>query len=47
MLALVAGVAVAAVRRTRPLVERKPVLLAFQTVVFLCLAMGILKMVRS
>lgn len=47
MAALVVAVAVTAVRRTRPLVERKRFLLALQAIVFVCLAMGVLKMVRS
>lgn len=47
MVALVVGVAVTAVRRTRPLVERRRFMLGFQTIVFVCLAMGVLKMVRS
>ena len=47
MVVLVAAVAVSAVRRTRPLVERKRFLFAFQAVVFTCIAMGVLKLVRS
>jgi hypothetical protein len=47
MVVLVAAVAVSAVRRTRPLVERKRFLFAFQAVVFTCIAMGALKLVRS
>jgi hypothetical protein len=47
MVALVVAVAIAAARRARPVVERKRFVLAFQTIVLLCLAMGVLKMVRS
>jgi hypothetical protein len=47
MVALVVAVAVVAVRRTRPLVERKRFLFAFQAVAFVSIAMGVLKMVRS
>lgn len=47
MAVLVVSVAVVSVRRACPLVERKRFMFAFQTVVFVCLAMGVLKMVRS
>ncbi|NVB80590.1 MAG: DUF2752 domain-containing protein [Kofleriaceae bacterium] len=47
MVALVVAVAITAARRARPLVERKRFVFAFQTIVLLCLAMGVLKMVRS
>lgn len=47
MVVLVVAVAITAARRTRPLVERRRFVLAFQAIALLCLAMGILKMVRS
>ena len=47
MIALVVGVAVVAIRRTAPLVERKRFLFAFQSVALLCLAIGVFKLVRS
>jgi len=47
MIVLVAAVAVVAVRRSQPLVERKRFLFAFQSIALLCLAIGIFKLVRS
>ena len=47
MLAFVIGVAVVAARRTVPLVERDRFWFAFQSVAVVCLAIGVLHLVRS
>jgi hypothetical protein len=36
-----------AIRRSRPLVERRGFVISFQTVALICLAIGMFKMVRS
>jgi hypothetical protein len=47
MVAVVIAVTMVAVRRAKPLVDRRRFLVAFQTVAIACLAIGILRMVRS
>jgi len=47
MAVLVIAVAVAAARRATPLVDRKRFLFAFQSIAIACLAIGVLRMVRS
>lgn len=47
MVALVVAVIVVAVRRATPLVDRRRFVLSMQSVVLVCLAIGIFKMVRS
>lgn len=47
MVLLVGAVIVNTVRRGQPLVERRTFLVVFESVVVVCLAIGIFKMVRS
>jgi|SRR4051812_4510607 len=47
MLVFVFGVAVVAIRKAQPLVERKRFLFAYQTVAIVCIAIGVFKLVRS
>ncbi len=47
MLALVIAVGVVAVRRARPLVERRRFMFTFQSVAIACLAVGVVRMMRS
>ena len=47
MVALVVAVAIVAVRRARPLVERKRFMFTFQSVAIACLAIGVVRMMRS
>ena len=47
MAALLIGAVVIACRRSRPLVDRRRVLLAFEVVILVSLGMGVYKMMRS
>jgi hypothetical protein len=47
MLAFLAAVAIAAARRARPIFERRGFVAAFQAVAVVCLATGVIHMVRS
>jgi hypothetical protein len=47
MLAFLATVVTVTLRRSRPLVERRRFLLAFEAVALICLVVGVFKMVRS
>jgi Protein of unknown function (DUF2752) len=47
MAVLVAAVAIAALRRARPLVERRRFMIAFEAVALACLVIGVFKTVRS
>jgi hypothetical protein len=47
MAIFLAGAVTVAIRRGRPLVERRGFTTGFQTVALVCLAIGVLKMVRS
>lgn len=47
MIALVIAVGVVAVRRARPLVERSRFVFTFQSVAIACVAIGVVRMMRS
>ena len=47
MAAFVVAAAVTVIRRTRPVVERRSFVFAFESVTLICLAIGVFKMVRS
>jgi hypothetical protein len=47
MVAFLVAVIAVLVRRTRPLVERRQFVIAFETIAMVCLAIGVFKMVRS